>query len=947
MSDRNYGAIRESESAIKLIERIESSGKPFAFDIEAGYVGPDKEGVALMQFHPDYIVVGISLTVSTEWARYIPIAHDDGGNVDDLPAVVRALWRLLNTGRGIAHNAAYELKGMARLFREVLWNDPEYGEAVRASYGHFPILSDTMLEVWLAAEYDPLRIGKDLKSVALEAFGLEMTKYGDLFPPEDSDLGPGTKRGKTRFTRFNTRNSRHPKVINYACEDSVAALLVFEKHNPAQKDQFIYKIEMQLLPVLCEMEMGEVDENGVAQGNMLIDWAYISKKAEEVARFRDKMNEEILQTLSERLGRVINANLGSVPQLQKLLFDPEPEGLGLPVKLRSEKTNAPSTSDDALKVIAKSDPVIKKILEWRQVVKLYGSYLHKYETELNYHPSGRAFPNHNQAGALTGRMSVDQVSYQQWPKPYHYELLDGTTFDLSFRDLFIAPEDYRIVGFDYSQVELRVLAAMANERPLLEAFANNTDIHKATASTMMGVPLEEVTKKQRSQGKTLNFAIVYGAGPSNIAEQLSAAGEYVSKDDAQELLDRYFAAFPGLKNWMDQRVAEGREQKYVETFFKRKFTVWEYFDHRDWIRSKGDRMCVNAPVQGGAADYMKIGMVRAQAAIKKAENEGKIPRGAVRLVLTIHDALEFYVRNDVSTQTVIDLINPCISFTVKGLPVEIRADWHEGYQWGAVAEIHLDDDKKISGYSLEYELPWEKQAFEWKGDTLHETLDQYYAWEWQRFGHAAEFYARRNPEFVLAEREQPEPVKTPDPPQAPSQPGPPPDTDDEPNPPSPWDEAVAAAAVEQATRESALAVVSYEAGKEAGRRERRGLDDLLDEPTEAEEEPPWLHSPTYVPSKDDHKPMAFSDPPQRMVATITLSEMPDDQQWPRFKKWLNTGRSGTTKVVVETPEGSLTFDDTYRIDADDQAEISLLLGGAALAIAPEEVDADLVMAGVV
>lgn len=905
MSDRNYGAIRTSEKAIAFIERCIDSGLPIAFDIEAGYTGPDKEGVALQQFHPDYIVVGISFTVSTEWARYIPLAHDDDGNVDDILAVGRALWRMLNTGRGVAHNAAYELKGMSRWFRENFWHDPEIGEAVRASNGFFPILSDSQLQVWLSAEYDPLRIGKDLKSVALDAFGLEMTKFMDLFPPEDSDLGPGTKRGKTKYVRFNTRNSRHPKVINYACEDSVAALMVFQKHNPDWENQFIYRTEMGLLPVLCEMELGPVDpETGRALGNMYFDWPAIAKKAAEVEAFGKRMNEEIQAQLSERLGRVVSINLASVPQLSKVLYDPQPEGLGLPVKMRSEKTNNPSTSDDALKVIAKSDPTIKKILEWRQVIKLFGSYLNKFLNELNYAGTGHVFPNHNQFGALTGRMSVDQVSYQQWPKPYHFELDDGTTFDLNFRDLFIAPPEYRIVGFDFSQVELRVLAGMAHERAMLEAFASGVDIHKATASSMMNVPLAEVTKKQRAIGKTLNFAVVYGSGAGNIAEMLTSPDAPVTKEDAQGMLDRYFKAFSGLRNWMDTRIAEGREQGFVHTLFGRKFTVWEYKDHRDWIRSKGDRMCVNAPVQGGAADYLKIGMVRAAAAIKRAERDGRIPKNGIRLTLTIHDALEFLVHESVPTQTVIDLINPCVSFPVKGLPVEIKADWHEGYQWGAVAEIQLDAEKKISGYSLEYELPWAKETHEWEGETLHDVLDQYYAWEWQQFGTAASYYATRNPSFVLPARDE----KTPEPPQAPSQPGPPLDTDDEPNPPSPW--------------------------QESGGREVRGLDDLLGDESRMipEQEPVWGHTPERY----------IEDGSQ--IATVTISDMPDENQWTAFKAFLEQ-HPGKDRVVLETPEGNLEFDTRHSLTREHQAQLSLILGGADLHIAAETVDGDLVTEG--
>lgn len=748
MSPRNYGAIRDGDAATQFIQRIVDSNQPFAFDIEAGYTGEDKVGVSLQQFHPDYVVVGISFTVSTEWARYIPFAHDGGGNVTDLPGVARALWQMLNTGRGVAHNAAYELKGMSRFFREQLWDDPFFAKQVRAAKGMFPILADTMLLVWLAAEYDPMRVGKDLKSVALEAFNLKMTKFDDLFPSEDSDLGPATKRGGKKFIRFNTRNAYSPKIIEYACEDSVASLLIFLKHWDPLKDHLVTRFENQLLPVLVEMEMGPCDEHGRAMGNMLFDWGVIRKKGAEAQKFAQLMNEEIQSELSRRLGRTVNINLNSVPQLAKVLFDDAPDGLGLPVKMRSEKTNNPSTSDDALKVIAKSDPIIKKLLEYRQVVKLNGSYLQKFINELGYSGTGYVFPNHNQAGALTGRMSVDQVSYQQWPKPYHFELSSGLTFDLNFRDLFIAPEGFRIVGFDYANVEMRIAGAMSGERKIVDAFNSGMDLHKSTAAATFKVAFDEVTKKQRSAAKTLNFAILYGSGAGNIAEMLTSPSDPVTKEDAEQMLADYLAGYPALADWIASQQAIGREQKFVCTHFGRKFTIWEHYQPKEWIRAKGDRMAVNAPIQGTAADVIKIAMIRTQKAIKKAGLEDKI-----RMTLTIHDALEFLVHESVSTKEVIDLIEPCVNFPIAGFPLEIRSDWHEGYQWGAVAEVKLSEDKQVTGYELEYELPWKKEAFKWEAPTLRETLRQYYDWEWQEFGLQAPFYAKRDPEYTVPERQ--------------------------------------------------------------------------------------------------------------------------------------------------------------------------------------------------
>ncbi len=906
MADRNYGAIRDSVKAVEFIDKLINDPKyadlPIAFDIEAGYTGPDKAGVALQQFHPDYIVVGISFTVHTSWARYIPLAHDDGNNIDNIPAVARALWRMLQTGRGVAHNASYELKGMSRFFREVLWNDPEVGKEVRASRGFFPLLADTIIEVYLEACYDPLKIGKDLKSVSLHAFGLKMTKFMDLFPSTDSDYGPATKRGKTRFVRFNTRNSMNPTVIAYACEDSVAALMVHQKHYENQKDEFIFKVEMGLIPVLSEMEMGPVDpETGAAYGNMLFDWGLVAAKAEEVARFRDKANDEILMELSERLGRPININLGSVQQLAKILYSAAPEGLGLPVTVRSDKTNDPSTSDNALRVLAKQDPTIKKILTYRQIVKLYGSYLNKFLTELQYSGTGVVFPNHNQAGALTGRMSVDQVSYQQWPKPYKWELKDGTKFELNFRDLLVSPKRFRIIGYDFSQVELRVLAGQAHERAMLKAFADDVDIHRATASTMLRIPLDEISKKQRAVGKTCNFAVVYGSGPGNVADLLTAQGSPTTKEEAEEMLDMYYAGFPSLRAWMDTMVAHGREQKWVATPFGRKFTVWEYYDHRNWIRAKGDRMCVNAPIQGGAADYMKIGMVRAQAAIHRAEREGKIPQDSIRLFMTVHDALEFYVREDVDTQTVIDLITPQVSFSHPKLgPVQIRTDWHEGTSWGHVVEIKLDQEKKIKGYEWE-DATGESHEFQ----TLTEAYDFQKAFE------------------------QPKKEK---------------------------EESPAAHIVPSEISSLEELFDTYAVGPHARTLIREACAPDAKTPGEgikilAGQIGGWdLIFDLYAKEQGTSRPMALADPgdppwmTEKMIDNasvwvVSMLEMPTEKQWTEFQEFLSF-HPGETHVRVETPEGNLEMDSLHFLRDQDQGKISLILGGASMTLErlPETVD---------
>lgn len=671
MTTLNYGAIRSAEKFEAFADRIIAAGKPFGFDIESGYSGPARASSSLQTAYPQWFLVGFSFTNSLQWARYVPVAHDDGDNVDDVVRTARALWRMLQTGLAVAHNIPFELKGTSRWFREVLGKeDSEIGEQVRASNGLFPFRSDTIVETFLAGEYHPLTVGQDLKSLVMAAFGHKMIKFDELF---EGKVSP-------RTARFNSLPVSS-KVVTYACEDSLWCLALHEKHHPDLKDQFVYKTEMALVPVLVGME----------QEGMFLDWAEIARKDAEVVQLIEKMNEEIQQELSRRLGETVNINLGSPKQLGEVLF----EKLGLPVKVRSEKTNEPSTSEKALRQPAKEDGTVARILEYREAVKLHGSYLKKYMTELNYAGNGRAYPNHKQTGASSGRMSVDGVSYQQWPKPYEYSLDDGTHFYLNFRNLLISPPGFRIIGFDYSQVELRILAGQANETAMLHAFATGVDIHKATASTMMGIPLEEVTKKERSDGKTLNFAVVYGSGAKNIADMLTTPERLVTTEDAEDMLAQYYAAFSKLRKYMDAKVVEGKQQGYIHNLFGRKVRIWELDSTNPFIRSKGERLCVNAPIQGGAADYAKIAMVRADRAIKKAGLQGKI-----RMVMMIHDALEFYVHDDVDTQTVLDILRPAVSFEVPGLP-EIRSDWHECKRWGETVELALDENGKIEHYEIE------------------------------------------------------------------------------------------------------------------------------------------------------------------------------------------------------------------------------------------------------
>lgn len=954
MSDRNFGAVRTAAEFVDHARRLIRDGTPIGFDIEAGYVGEDKEGVSLLPHHPDWILVGFSFTNSKHWARYVPIAHDIGGNVDDVKAVARVLWRVLNTGLAVAHNAKYELAGVSRWFMETLGDDPKVGEEVRAVNGFFPIRSCTMNEAKLIQRYDPIRIGHGLKALSKNVLGQEMTEFTALFPVEDTEMGPGTRKNKKRFIRFNTRNSQSTTIIEYACEDSTAALELHELHYPELKDQFITKIENELLPNLVEMEFEA----------LVLDWKSIDDKANEVSRFRDLMNEEIQKDFTQRTGNPTPVLLSSPKQLADVLFKPIADGgLGLPIKKRSDKTQAPSTSEEALRVIAQSDPIIRKILKWREVAKLYGSYLDKYRRELHYHPSGRAFPNHNQIGAGTGRMSVDGFPYQQLPKPQHWELDDGTSFDINMRDIVSSPDGFRIIGFDYSQIELRILAGQAHETAMIEAFTTGVDIHRQTASTMLRIPVDEITHKQRQVGKTGNFAVVYQSGAANVAEMLTGMGTPTTTEEAEQMLKDYYAAFPKLRAWMDDRVLDGKQQGYVETLFKRRFRVFEFENPNSYIRSKGDRLCINAPIQGGAADYMKIGLIRAVRAIKKAGLADKI-----RLVMSIHDALEFYVHKSVTTQEVIDLIGPQVAFDhplLGGVP--IRADWHEGYRWGHVVDVKRGEDGKITGWEVEDDdvlnasladalarfevIDAEKAAKltaqiaervaarapkqESVEDALAETVDpiivavalldaglesaEILARHERRKGVEADIGARveaalepdadtpsEDVKIALSERESEDTPMALLPTFAPPA-------------PDPRDGLTSKQHIAY-HRESALGQSVEDWLTETG--QTRGVD--KPDPTDGDE-PPWLHTPAFAGSE----------------VRIVLTEMPTKDDFAGARAYINS-RKGTNRITLETPKGSVEWKTKQGITETDQAELSRMLGGVTILVTkpPEAVTED-------
>ncbi len=564
--EKNYELITSVAGLERECDRLSQSDGPIGFDIETGYIGPDRDKASV---RPELaMVVGISFTDSPTRARYVPLAHDAGENVDNYQAA-RLLWPVLHSGRGVAHNAPFELRHLSRWFLRLLADDPDYGEQVRATRGYFPIRSDTQVETYVAADLqffglkyvtwvmfdrqgqvvpveewnrraktiaelvqrakdqakaiaeangetkvDPKVIEACQRRLEADFDGHKMTDLHELF----TDL-PVNKR---KSLRFNILDQHDTKVYRYACEDSAWALAIHQYYFERVSDIGLYHVEMGIVRE-CIPAM---EDHGVKY-----DWPAMRRHADELRVFRDHYNAEIQRELADMIGEPVAVNLASPAQVGKLLF--EQLGFRTPVYTATSRDlpageRKMSTGKIALAGLAKKYPVVQKIRNWKEMTRLLGTYLEKYEKLYQWADDGMTHPNHMSAIIVTGRFAVSDPPYQQSPKVYHFDLADakdaharhaeahgdkcacddpayappaGSCFRLNFRDMIVAPEDHYILGFDLSQAELRAIAGMAQEPELLRAFAEGRDVHTLTASLMLKIPIDQVTKKQRDIGK--------------------------------------------------------------------------------------------------------------------------------------------------------------------------------------------------------------------------------------------------------------------------------------------------------------------------------------------------------------------------------------------------------------------------------------------------------------
>ena len=408
----------------------------------------------------------------------------------------------------------------------------------------------------------------------------------------------------------NMRDLSPSEIVDYAAEDADITLQLKALFEPMLRDTGVdsvfRNIEMPLVPVLARME-----REGIA-----VDVPSLNSYSEELGTLIDQLEAEIV----EIAGRPFN--VGSPRQLGEVLFDE----LKLMDKPKKTKTGQYATSEAILEGLKKTHPIINKILDYRELKKLKSTYVDALP-ELVHGKTGRIHTSFNQTVAATGRLSSTNPNLQNIPI--------RTENGRKVRAMFVpADENHVLMAADYSQIELRVIAALAKDEAMIQAFQNGEDIHRATAAKVFEVAPDEVTREQRSNAKTVNFGIVYGVSAFGLSQQTD-----MSRKEAKAAIDGYFRTYPGIKKYMDDQVAFAREHGYVETITGRRRYLKDIDSRNAVVRGHSERNAVNAPIQGSAADIIKLAMIEVDRAMRAAKMKST-------MLLQVHDELVFDAAQD-------------------------------------------------------------------------------------------------------------------------------------------------------------------------------------------------------------------------------------------------------------------------------------------------------------
>jgi DNA polymerase-1 len=576
---------------------------------DAPLIAFDTETTSLDPMQAD--VVGISLSVQSGHACYIPLGHDYPGVPAQLPRdqVLAALKPIFEDPARpkVGQHAKYDMNILSH-----------YGIVVRG------LTQDTMLESYV---WNATATRHDMDSLAKKYLGYDTVKYEEV-------AGKGAKQISFSQVDLDT-------ACRYAAEDADITLRLHHALWPLleaePKLRKVYEdIEIPLVPVLAGME----------QRGVLIDVNELRKQSQQLG----KRMHELQQDAWKSAGREFN--LDSPKQLQAILFDQ----LGLPAKLKTP-TGQPSTNEEALEAIAEEHALPRLILDYRGLAKLRSTYTEKLAEIVNPR-TGRVHTSYHQGAVATGRISSTDPNLQNIPV--------RTEEGRRIRQAFIAPEGWRVMAADYSQIELRIMAHLSGDEGLLRAFQEGGDIHRATAAEVFGLEPDAVTNNQRRAAKAINFGLMYGMSAFGLARQLG-----VDRGEASDYMARYFSRYPGVHAFMDATRERAHRDGYVETLFGRRLYLENLSSRNQALRAGAERAAVNAPMQGTAADIIKRAMIAVAGWLKDRDD--------AHMLMQVHDELVFEVRAD-AVDTVREAIRQHMSGAAE-LHVPLVVDVGVGKNW--------------------------------------------------------------------------------------------------------------------------------------------------------------------------------------------------------------------------------------------------------------------------
>ncbi|MCP4075012.1 MAG: DNA polymerase I [Gammaproteobacteria bacterium] len=527
----------------------------------------------------DAEIVGLSLCTEANKACYIPLTHSYSGAPEQLnrEKVLEALKPILENSQigKVGQNIKYE----HHIFKK-------YGINLKG------IQHDTMLQSYVLNSTATRHNMDDLAEFYLNRKTIHF----------ENVAGKGAKQ--VSFDQVDLE-----MAVPYASEDADVTLqlhqAMFDQLKQEKSLLKVYQdIEMPLIPVLARIE-----QNGVC-----LDQGLLEKQAQEVDHLLDTIQGTIFELAGESF------NLSSPKQIQVILF----EKLELPV-IRKTPKGQPSTAEDVLEELARDHDIPRLLLEHRSLNKLKTTYIDKLPQQVNLH-TGRIHTSYHQAVASTGRLSSSSPNLQNIPI--------RTEQGRRIREAFIAPEGYKIMALDYSQIELRIMAHLSGDESLLAAFAQGLDVHRATAAEVFAISNELVSTEQRRAAKAINFGLIYGMSAFGLGKQLN-----IGRSEAQKYVDLYFERYPGVKNYMDETREKAHQMGYVETVYGRRLYLPELKSRNAQRRQYAERTAINAPMQGTAADIIKRAMITVDQWLSSEGDQA-------RMIMQVHDELVFEVKQN-------------------------------------------------------------------------------------------------------------------------------------------------------------------------------------------------------------------------------------------------------------------------------------------------------------